>query len=576
MSYDRGVKTAPFGNKPFTSRRRTSSMQLRQTLLLVTLFTPVLAMSALPSAAALTMGRPGVVLHVPDALAAEPALARLAGTLSDAVAEMAPRVPVILESPLEIVVEEDYVAQGRHLKRIGPAIVAADGRIHLVYHPGDLDAYRHAVARALLGRAELELSPWFEDGAALWLSRGWYGRDAFAWLPDLAAARVLPTAEELLAEKRQNDGSSILWPPVAAAVVDKVPGATVREKRAERPSAEAIGEMLRTIAAGDPHLPTPSPAPPFLHGISLAMANGLEIGYHAPGIDAQLERLRELGADSVSLMPFAYQPAPTQPDLWFLNRRPSSETDVGLVHAARRAHAHGFHVLWKPHIWVSHDSWPGEIEMGSEDDWQSWWRSYRRWLVHHAVLARFTGSEMLSVGVELGKTVSREKEWRELIAAVRQVYPGRLTYAGNWWGDYDRVAFWDALDAVGVDAYFPLHHESEADREALAAGARKVVGELAKAAETYGKPVILTEVGYAARHSPWVSPHEEGGEVSEEHQHLAYEVFLDTLGRPDWLAGMYIWKVFSHPSVENRNRPDFRFLGRSAEKAVRGYFTTAE
>jgi hypothetical protein len=51
--------------------------------------------------------------------------------------------------------------------------------------------------------------------------------------------------------------------------------------------------------------------------------------------------------------------------------------------------------------------------------------------------------------------VAREKEWRRVIAAVRGVTSARLTYAANF-DAYQRVAFWDALDAIGIQAYFPL------------------------------------------------------------------------------------------------------------------------
>ena len=84
--------------------------------------------------------------------------------------------------------------------------------------------------------------------------------------------------------------------------------------------------------------------------------------------------------------------------------------------------------------------------------------------------------------------------------------------------------------------------------------------------------MLLTEVGFAAREGAWTAPHEEGGAVSEAHQARAYEALLDGLGRPPWLAGLYIWKAFSHPAVEGRDRPDFRVLGRPAEAAIRGYF----
>ncbi len=540
-----------------------------------------LAERAAAYAALRPLRRRHTVLQVPPERAGEAAMGQLADALDAAARAMARRLPVGLEEPLEIVVEADYVAQGRHLAAIGEAVLAEDGRLHVVARPEDSGALRVGLGRALLRRAALELPPWLADGAALWLAGEWYGRPFAAWLPALACGRVLPSAAELLAGERQGDGSEVLWPPVAAAVVEGLPGDGLAGKLVRLPSEAVVGAVLRRLeaAAVESGCPVPerrAPPPAFLHGVSLAMANGLEVGYHAPGVDQQLTRLAALGADSVSLMPFAGQRQPDRPELAFYNDSPSSESDVGMIHAARRAHARGFSVLWKPQIWVSHDSWPGDIAMTSEDDWQAWWRSYRRFVLHHAVLAEWTGSELFSIGVELGRTLEHEADWRFLIDAVRRIYSGHLTYSGNWWGDYDRAPFWDRLDLIGVDAYFPLAGTADADPEALAQGARRAAAELAAAARRYRRPVLLTELGFAAREAAWVAPHEEGGTLSEDHQELAYRAFLDALGRPPWLTGIYVWKAFSHPSSEGGERPDFRFLGRGAEAVIEGYYRSAE
>lgn len=508
-----------------------------------------------------------------------PELSAVQKELSRWIEQIAEKVPVALEPLPEVVIEPDFVSQGRHLGAIGEAVVAADAEtVHLVFHPDDTWAYRQALARLLIRRAGIELPPWFEDGAALWLGGQWYGRDYGEWTTELARLQTLPTAEELLAGERQRDSSAVLWPPVAATLIDRLPGRTLQEKVDRSPSPEGLAGLLEALRvearaeAGEGARRARARLPGFVRGVSLAMSNGMDVGYHAPGIDDQLRVLRRMGADGVSIMPFAYQSDPKRPELAFLNRSPTSETDVGAVHATRRARAAGFTVLWKPHIWLSHDSWPGEIEMTTEAAWAAWWRVYRRYILHHAVLARFAGAEVFSIGVELGRTVHREREWRSLIAAVRQVYPGLVTYSGNWAGDYDQVPFWDALDYVGVDAYFPLAAEETADRASLRSGARRVVERLQRDSERFGRPILLTEFGFAARRGAWVAPHEEGGTYDLEHQALAYEVFLETLGRPSWLAGGYAWKVFSHAEAEGGRRPDFRFLGRPAEESVARWF----
>lgn len=518
-------------------------------------------------------------LAAPPELTRTPELQALAARLDAATGEMARRIPLTVESPIRLIVESDYVAQGRHLGEIGPAVTSEGGALHLVVHRDDEHAYLYRIAATLISRAGLATGdqPWIEDGAALWLSRRWFGRDADDWLPRLVAGRLLPTPEQLLAEEKPADGSEPLWVPVAASLIGSRPGDTLRQKLAQPPSVDAArAHLARLSRLEPPSRSTPARQPlPFLDGISFAMLNRIDGGYHAPSVDQQLERLERLGANAVSLMPFAYQPGPNAAELRFMNRSPTSETDVGTVHAARRAHAAGFHVLWKPHLWISHDSWPGDVEMQSEDDWAAWWDGYRRYVAHHALLAEWTGADLFSIGVELGRTLGREREWDQLITAVRLLYGGAVTYAGNWHGDYDQAPFWDRLDYVGVDAYFPLAHAEDATPAEITEGARAVAERLRQASERFGKPVLLTEIGYAARTGAWVDPHREGGTFATDHQALAYQALFDALGRPAWLRGIFAWKAFSDDRG-NSERPDFRFLGRPAEAVIGEYFSDDE
>jgi len=549
-----------------------------------------------------------VVLRVPPAEKGRPELVRLTAELDRAVADMAPRLPVALSSPVTVVVEPDYAAQGRHAGEIGEAVRGRRADLHLVYHPDDLPAYRYALAGVLLDRSGIagRLPPEIAHGAALWLSRDWYGKPYPEWLPLLAAARVLPGAEEVLAREEPEDSSNLLSTPAASAIVDRLPGSTLKEKLAHLPSAVRVREILASLSSESlkqghqgqqgrqeqresetvaplnvsvvpgvpdvPLVPGPDEGRPFLKGVSLAMLNSLEGGYHAPAVEKQLDALSRLGANAVSLMPFAFQPGADRPDLRFLNRGPSSETDIGLIHAARAARARGIRVLWKPHVWVAGASWPGEIAMKSEADWAAWWRSYRRYMLHHALLARWAGADLFCAGVELSKTIGREAEWRDLIASVRLFYPGPVTYAANWYGDLENVRFWDRLDYIGVDTYFPLAEKPGAGKAELEQGARRVAERLARAARRFDKPVLLTEVGFAAKREAWMEPHVEGGGYSEEDQAAAYEALLAALDHHPWLAGTFVWKAFSAQGSDSGREADFRFQGRKAEGVVSRYY----
>lgn len=529
----------------------------------------------------------GITLRVPAGSPDRAALLDLAADLDRSLQAMAVRLPYAGKPSLDIAVEPDYAAQANANGSIGEAVAGRRAELALVFDPADREAYRFAVARRLLSRSDLPpLPPALADGAALWLAGGWYGRSAEEWLAPLARAGAFPSGAELLAAERPEDGSALLATPVAAAWIARRTGETLAEKlRGGLPNPAALDVQLAAISSASSGPFSKAAVLPagelgerrFLRGVSFAMLNSVDGGYHAPSVDREFARLGRLGADAVSLMPFAFERDPHAPGLAFLDDHPSSETDIGLLHAARRAHAQGFSVLWKPQIWVAHDSWPGAIEMTDEASWRQWWSGYRRYVLHHAFLAAWAKAEIFCVGVELDRTAigpGRERAWRELIAAVRVLFPGAVTYAANW-DRADDIPFWDALDFVGVDAYYPLAAAEQATDAELGRGAEAVVGRLARLAGRARRPLLLTEVGFPARRSAWREPHAEAGELDEQDQWRAYRALFAALGRHPWLAGVFVWKSFSDESGAAKRRgerADFRFLGRRAEAAVRDYF----
>lgn len=522
------------------------------------------------------LGGSSVRVRVPPAMSTASWTGPWVRALDASATAMARRAGVDLDRPVEVVTYPDFVVQGQYIGAVGAAVTDLDAKVHVVPHPHDLDVHRWGVARAIAQRAGVPGDrPWLLDGAALWLSDRWYGRDRRDWLPMIRSAGLVPDAETLWATERQGDGSEVLWPVVVAAALDGLPGERLRDRLESGFDEARLDAVLRRLQE-EPSETLPlrvSKRRPvgFFAGVSLAHTPGLEVGYQAPTVDQQLGRLVGLGVDAVALMPFALQRRFDQPTMRYLNKSPGSENDAGMIHVARLAQARGMRILWKPHVYVGGGSWPGDVAMTKPSEWQAWWLAYRRYVLHQAVLAAWSGADAFAVGVELGKTVDQEAEWRALIELVRSVFPGLVTYAGNWWGDYDRVPFWDALDLIGVDAYFPLSSEAQATDEALLAGARRAVEELRQASVRFGKPVILAETGFAARDGAWIAPHEEGGNHSDQAQARAYSAWLAALGRPSWLNGIFFWKVYSHPSQPGNLQPDFQFLDRQAESVVRRY-----
>ena len=178
-----------------------------------------------------------------------------------------------------------------------------------------------------------------------------------------------------------------------------------------------------------------------------------------------------MNAEWISLLVTAYQDtiASTEVDIF----GEGTPTDASLADIIGYAHELGLKVMLKPHIDIlKEDRWRGEIGPSfDEAGWSAWFDAYRSFILHYAALARDAGADLFSVGCELDATVRRVPEWRSVIAAVREVYPGPLIYADDQAeSDPTAVSWWDALDYIGMDAYPTLSYEPRPSISSLCYG----------------------------------------------------------------------------------------------------------
>jgi len=312
-------------------------------------------------------------------------------------------------------------------------------------------------------------------------------------------------------------------------------------------------------------------------GMSYAHAMRPGEGYASEASEQSLRRLKALGVTWISITPFGFQRrAQDSTFRWF---RGSSmgfgESDERLVGVTQQAHALGIKVMLKPHLWLRPPDWPGSIEPQGEDGWQEWFRTYRDFILHYAILARMMGMDAFCLGNELEKTTGRERQWRQVIAAVRAAYPGPLTY-GAAFEEVFRVPFWDALDFIGVSAYYPLVPERSPGRAAIAAAWRPLVEKLAGLSAARRRKIVFTELGYrsadfgAWKH--WEIP--RSAPVNLAVQADAYAAFFETVWPREWLAGVYWWKWFSHLGHSGRDSNDYELENKPAENIVREYYSS--
>lgn len=270
-------------------------------------------------------------------------------------------------------------------------------------------------------------------------------------------------------------------------------------------------------------------------------------------VDRNLDPLENNYVNWISQTPFAYQRGHDNPEVRF-DRNSSNwgESDQGLIHTSMLAHERGMQVILKPHIWLvrSDGKWRSDIKMNSPEEWDSWFSHYADFILHYAKVAEKGRMDALCIGTELHLTATLHPEkWIEIIKEIRKVYSGKLTYAANFYKEFEEISFWDHLDAIGVQGYFPLTKNENPTKEELCASWETHKVKMKRMYQQYGKPIIFTEAGYKnsadAAIEPWVWPRQmENKDVSEKTQAICLDAMFESLWQEEWFAGIFIWKWF--------------------------------
>ena len=301
-------------------------------------------------------------------------------------------------------------------------------------------------------------------------------------------------------------------------------------------------------------------------------------GYGSDRSMALLKHLKRGGANWVSVTPFARLWSLTSTRIKMDFEAEYQENRTNLARMVAQAHALGLRVLLVPHLWVETGGWRGRVDPGSKRGWRAYHRSYRAFVLRWARFAADTGVDALSVGVECASWSGRFVEvWRSLIRDVRAVYGGTLTYSANW-DEAANVIFWDRLDVVGVNAFFPLSDGKGASSDVYARYARRHADTLADLVESLGKPVFFSEVGYTTRKDaavePWLWPDDMVNvEIDEDEPARALRAVVDAFIPKEWFLGFFVWRYYANlDDVSQEARWGFSPHGKRAQHTLRRVF----
>lgn len=246
-------------------------------------------------------------------------------------------------------------------------------------------------------------------------------------------------------------------------------------------------------------------------------------------------------------------------------------SDEAIETAVETAHARGLSIMLRPVVDLR-DGTPRRFIRPSP----AWFASYRDFILRYAELAGHWNVAAFSVGAELAETETWENEWRGVIDAVRTAYPGMLVYCATY-DTAPRLRWWDAVDVIGIDAYYSVLPWFGQDTRKLTCGwvywLDAIERQIAQAHP--GKPVWLTEVGArsarGAARLPWCYMDPcfglvDGQVVDHAGQAEYYRAVLQAAGDCPWLTGVFWWAWNADPRYLSPT--DFTPQGKPAQDVL--------
>ena len=233
---------------------------------------------------------------------------------------------------------------------------------------------------------------------------------------------------------------------------------------------------------------------------------------------------------------------------------PLSPTDAAVVAAIQNLQAQGLSVVLKPQVDSIDGVYRGSFAPTSP---AAWFASYQTFILHYAQLASENNVGTLIIGTEL-KSLSGsayETYWDNIIAQIRSSYPSlTLIYGANATGagdEFTTVSFWDKVDIIGVDGYFPLTNQANPTVAQLVAAwtnnknGFNAVAALQALQSQYGKPLIFTELGYVSAAGTNEAPYNSaaaGAAYDPTEQQDCYEAFFQVFSQQTaWMKGVFWW-----------------------------------
>lgn len=301
---------------------------------------------------------------------------------------------------------------------------------------------------------------------------------------------------------------------------------------------------------------------------------------NGPNSDASIDQAKQTNANYITII------IPLQQDNIYttnIYRASYAPSDASIVHATTKAHSLGLKVALKLHVDPQDGQWRANI---NPTDRNTWYNNYSSLLNYYATLSQQNGIEELVVGAELISMATNTSNpdnttrWRIMIAQVRQRYNGLLTYSANWGGSYfteefPHINFWDALDFIGISAYFGLaNYNNPSVSDLMNSWNNWNTSKIQPFQQSIGKPVLFTEVGYRSVDGAAINPwdYNRQGNYNAQEQINAFDALTQYWSNYSWFAGIQYWAWKTDPNCCGAGDTMYEVQNKPAQDTMRTVF----
>ncbi len=321
---------------------------------------------------------------------------------------------------------------------------------------------------------------------------------------------------------------------------------------------------------------------PFSSGINVTLENK-QRGVHLFRFNEKTDfhSIKNKHIEWITLVPWSFQKDIDSPRVNHHNGDSLRilEQNSYWVNQIKMVQSAGFKVFLKPHLWLdkpTEGKWRSDVFPRNDSDWESWKNSYEDFILRYAEIAQQTQVDLFCIGTEFSRLSTEKPDfWSELIPKIRKVYVGKITYAANWYKEYESIDFWEQLDFIGIQAYFPLVEQDSPTLNEIENGWLQYTPTLEKLSKKHKRPILFTELGYksttnsAAKPWEWLDYPNISHLYSPDIQGNCYQAFFNTIWKKEWFAGVHLWQWRGNlKKLDEYDMLDFTPQGKSAEKII--------